>query len=293
MITGLLSAFASGVLTIFFGVVFKHAGDKYDFKNTMLVYALFNTVVFLGIAQFMSGSWVKFAWLPAILSFASGAVNISGLMALQKAMSLGNSGVAWAFCQAGLLGPFFFSIGCFGERPDFLQYVGAIMIVLGMIFLSGGDSSAADKTGKSNFVYLIFAFSSFLLACINGSLGVSVSKIAPDFSIAVRSFCMYSGTVVMLAVFKLVSDRAKIVINKPVLIAVVLLAFFGLSSTVTTFVALNELAKVDMASITVPVLQGTAIGGFALYSTFVLKEKCSLLKWCGIIAIILGIVFLV
>ncbi len=292
MIIGLICTFLSGIFTIFFGAVFKHVGSKYDFKTTMLLYAVLTTIV-CGICTFFEpGSWGTYALLPFLCSFLSGAINISGLTILQKAMSLGNAGVAWAFCQAGLLGPFVFSIVVYGERPSILQYVGAVVIVLGMIVLSGNDSENDQAKKKSNLLYLFCAFMSFLCACANGSLVIVVSKIAPDFSITVRMFVMYIGTAFMLAVLKIIAKSYRIEVNKGVLASTVALTLLGLGCCVFMFIGSNALANVNMASIAIPILQGTAIGGFALYGALVLKEKSSLIKWGGIVAIILGIIFM-
>lgn len=292
MLIGLSYAFLAGVLTIFFGAVFKHVGTKYDFKTTMLIYAIFTSFICVGLSFCEHDSWATYAWLPALLSLCAGAVNISGLTILQKAMKLGNAGVAWAFCQAGLLGPFFFSIICYQERPSILQYAGAFLIVIGMVILSGNDSEKSAEKQKNNLLYLVCALGSFCFACVNGSLGVATSKIAPEFSITVRSLCMYLGTVIMLIILKLAAKSYKMEVNKGVMKSVFVLAFLGIGSTVLLFLSLNYLSEVNLAGITIPIMQGTAIGGFALYGTLVLKEKCSLVKWLGIIAIILGIVFM-
>ena len=110
MLLGLICILLSGLTTIGFGVIFNYIGTKYDFKNTMLMYAVFTLFLCAGISFFESGSWATFAILPMLFAFLSGVCNIIGLIAMQKAMSIGNAGVAWAFCQAGLLGPFLFSI---------------------------------------------------------------------------------------------------------------------------------------------------------------------------------------
>ena len=292
MLLGLICILLSGLTTIGFGVIFNYIGTKYDFKNTMLMYAVLTLFLCAGISFFESGSWATFAILPMLFAFLSGVCNIIGLIAMQKAMSIGNAGVAWAFCQAGLLGPFLFSIVYYGERPSLLQYAGALVILFGMVILSSNDSNEDASQAKNKLFYLICIFSSFLFACVNGSFVVVVSKIAPEFDISLRAMFVYIGTVLTLAIILGYKKSYKLQITKGVLLSVVGLATFGLGSSALMFIGSNCLAKVNLASIAIPILQGTAIGGFALYSTFVLKEKCTLIKWGGIILIILGIVFM-
>ena len=138
-----------------------------------------------------------------------------------------------------------------------------------------------------------FSVTSFFFSCVNGSFVVVVSKIAPEFSISLRMMFVYIGTALTLAIILGLMKSYQIKLSKGVLLSIIGLTTFGLGCCGLMFVGSNYLAGANMASIAIPILQGTAIGGFALYSTFVLKEKCSLLKWGGIILIILGIVFMV
>jgi multidrug transporter EmrE-like cation transporter len=105
-------------------------------------------------------------------------------------------------------------------------------------------------------------------------------------------FVMYIGTAFMLAVLKIIAKSYRIEVNKGILASTVALTLLGLGCCVFMFIGSNALANVNMASIAIPILQGTAIGGFALYGALVLKEKSSLIKWGGIVAIILGIIFM-
>ena len=293
MLIGLICIILSGLVTIGFGAILEHVGSKYDFKNTMFMYAMLTLLACAGLSFVETGSWATFALAPAIFSFLGGVCNIVGLMAMQKAMSIGNAGVAWTFCQAGLLGPFLFSVIYYGERPAILQYLGALAIILGMAILSGKDSNETSEKSKNKILYLVYIFTSFFFSCVNGSFVVVVSKIAPEFSISLRMMFVYIGTALTLAIILGLMKSYQIKLSKGVLLSIIGLTTFGLGCCGLMFVGSNYLAGANMASIAIPILQGTAIGGFALYSTFVLKEKCSLLKWGGIILIILGIVFMV
>ena len=76
------------------------------------------------------------------------------------------------------------------------------------------------------------------------------------------------------------------------LLTALFLALFGILSSITMLWGVNELAKVQLGGLAIPIVQGTAIGGFSLYSHFFLNAKNDMLKWFGIILIIIGIVFM-
>ena len=59
-----------------------------------------------------------------------------------------------------------------------------------------------------------------------------------------------------------------------------------------TFAALDQLAKVSLVGIGYPVMLGSCIAGFALYSTAVLKEKIHFVQWTAIMVIVLGVILL-
>ena len=290
MVTGILLSFLSGILTIFFGAVFRFAGVKYDFKQTMLLYNILSAV-FVGIFSLIYfESWASFCIAGAVLSMISGAINISGLMLLRKAMDIGNSGVAWAFCQASLLGPFLFGILCYKERPSILQYSGIGAILIALIIL--GSSNSGDSQESTHRVkYLILSVSSFLFGCVNGSVILTVSKIAPEFSLSVRTLFMLLGAIIILGVICLFSPQ-KIIINKGMVVSSLGLSLFGIFSTISMLWGNNELAAVKLGGLAIPIIQGSAIGGFALYSKFFLQEATSLMKWFGILLIILGIILM-
>ncbi|MBR7127783.1 MAG: hypothetical protein IKD09_04290 [Lentisphaeria bacterium] len=288
MITGILLSFAAGLFTIFFGIVFRFVGEKYDFRNTMICYnSVSAVVVAVGTFCFTNG-WSSFVLTGVLLSALSGAINISGLMLLRRAMAIGNSGIAWSFCQASLLGPFLSGVLFYREQPSILQYGGVGLILLGLIIL--GSSNSSSQKASSN-KYLLLAIGSFLFGCCNGSIMLTVSKITPDLAITLRTVSMSVGAIMVLLWVKK-SKTVETKLSKGMLLTSLFLSLFGILSSITMLWGVNELAKVQFGGLAIPIVQGTAIGGFALYSRFFLNEVTTLLKWSGIVLIIIGIALL-
>ena len=293
MFTGIIFSFASGILTVFFGIIFRFAGVKYEFKNTILCYSIFSALLIGGWSLISFESWATFSIVAAVLSALSGFINISGLILLRKAMEIGNSGVAWAFCQASLIGPFLAGVIFYNERPSILQYIGVAAILGGLALLSNSDSNQEKSQEKAKYKYLLLAVGSFLFVCVNGSVVLTVSKIAPDFNIFIRSLFMQIGTIIMLGGVNIIK-MSKFEVSKGMILTALGLCLFGVVSGLSMFVGINSLSapEINLGGLAIPIVQGTAIGGFALYSRFFLKEKTDWIKWVGITLIILGIVFM-
>ena len=106
-----------------------------------------------------------------------------------------------------------------------------------------------------------------------------------------RAFCMSGGAAVALLAVK--AARSKRIVFDHVMIATAaLLTAAGLTSLLLTFAALDQLAKVSLTGIGYPVMLGSCIAGFALYSAAVLKEKIHFVQWGAIMLIVLGVILL-
>ena len=195
MITGVLLSFAAGVLTIFFGIVFRFVGEKYDFRNTMICYNAISAIVVAIFSFCFTSDWASFVWTGVLLSTLSGAINIGGLILLRRAMAIGNSGIAWSFCQASLIGPFLAGVLFFHEQPSILQYLGVTLILGGLIIL-GSSNSSSQKVASNK--YLLLAIGSFLFGCCNGSIMLTISKITPDLAVSIRTVSMFIGAIMVL-----------------------------------------------------------------------------------------------
>jgi len=285
MFWGILLSLLTGVSFIAVGAVYSYAGNRIRMLDAMLVY---NWVLVFLLLPFCGGLSDAPMKLTSLMVFA-GAINIAAMLLLQKAMACGNSGVAWAVGQSALIGPFICGMLFFGEQPSLWRTAGALAIVAGMLLI--GLSKQENGKPHSGRNWLKLAFGAFLILAAAQSLATASSCWVYRMSGSDRAFCMSAGAAVALLSFKLARPK-RVEFSRTMRITVGLLTGVGLASLLLTFAALDQLAKVSLAGIGYPIMLGSCIAGFALYSALVLKEKIRPLQWVAIIAITFGIILL-
>lgn len=283
MLWGIILSLLTGVSFIMVGALYSYAGNQIRMIDAMLVYNWILVAVLLPFCRTIAAV----PWGLSLLMVFTGAINIAAMLLLQKAMVSGNSGIAWAIGQSALVGPFICGMLFFGETPSLARIAGALTIVCGMLLL-GFAKSGARRAGSS---WLKLAFGAFLILALAQSLVSASSCWSYPMSGLERACCMSFGGGAALLAVKLAQPK-RIEFSRIMRIIIAMLAITGLASLLLTFAALDQLAKVSLAGIGYPIMLGSCIVGFALYSALALKEKIRPLQWGAIMAIVFGIILL-
>ncbi len=285
MLFGILLSLLTGVSFIAVGAVYSYAGNRIRMTDAMLVYNWILVLVLLPFCRTLAEA----PWGLTALMVFTGAINIAAMLLLQKAMAAGNSGIAWAIGQSALVGPLVCGMIFFGERPSLWRIAGAAVIVTGMLLIGFSRQESGKPHGGRNWLKL--AFGAFLILAAAQSLVMASSCWEYRMSGLTRTFCMSAGGAAALLALKLVRP-GRIVFDRVMIVTDVLLAGTGLAALLLTFAALDQLAKVSLAGIGYPIMLGSCIAGFALYSALALKEKISRIGWSAVAAIVCGILLL-
>lgn len=285
MLFGILLSLLTGVSFIAVGAVYSYAGNRIRMTDAMLAY---NWILVLALLPFCR-TLTEAPWgLTALMAF-TGAINIAAMLLLQKAMAAGNSGIAWAIGQSALVGPLVCGMIFFGERPSLWRTAGAVAIVAGMLLIGLSRPESGKPHGGRSWLKL--AFGAFLILAAAQSLVTASSCWEYRMSGPDRAFCMSAGAAIALLAVKLARPK-QIEFSRTMRITIGLLTGAGLASLLLTFAALDRLAKVSLAGIGYPIMLGSCIAGFALYSALALKEKINGTGWSAIAAIVCGILLL-
>ena len=226
--------------------------------------------------------------------WATGALNCIMLILMALAMQKGPNGIIWAIIQSAMIFPFMTGMIFFGVEPKAVRIAGLLLILLSLA-LSGFGKGNSSKKGK----WKLMAFAAFLITGVVQNLSnlpsyfESAQKITPVF----RTMGIASG-VLSTAVIRVLLQRNWSMFkenfkSKWLWIFTFALQFFGLIfAIIFQFPGMDALARCGLGSVSYPLLVGSCLVGFSLYSMFILKEKNSLLQFASLGCCLAGIIMI-
>lgn len=226
--------------------------------------------------------------------WATGALNCIMLILMALAMQKGPNGIIWAIIQSAMIFPFMTGMIFFGVEPKAVRIAGLLLILLSLA-LSGFGKENSSKKGK----WKLMAFAAFLITGVVQNLAnlpsyfESAQKITPVY----RALFLASG-VLTTAVIRVIWQRnwnsfRENLKSKWLWIFTFALQFFGLIFAILfQYPGMDALARCGLGSVSYPLLVGSCLVGFSLYSMFILKEKNSLLQFASLGCCLAGIIMI-
>ncbi|WP_176011667.1 hypothetical protein [Victivallis sp. Marseille-Q1083] len=234
--------------------------------------------------------------LTCLAYLAGGVLNYWLLHLMSRAMQLGPNGVVWTMVQSAMIFPFLTGIVFFGEKLTVCRAAGLGLILVALVLFGLAKDNTVNRTGR----WRLLAFAAFLLAGIqqNCTTLPSYFPAARTVSSLVRLGAAGTGTfVAALAglLYGMNRERYREILGmmrmKALWIYVFSLQFFSLVFAATLFYpGMDALARAGAGAVSVPLLVGSCIIGFALYSILILREKTSVLQVVAVICCLAGIV---
>ena len=226
--------------------------------------------------------------------FGAGVTNCIMLILMSHAMQKGPNGIIWAILQSAMIFPFLTGIIFFGVQPTVIRFAGLFMI-LSSLFLSG----AGKKNGSSGGNWKLLAFICFLLTGVTQNLAnlpsyFSASQGVPSIF---RVLCLSVG-VFTCSLIRTWHLRHQIPLKKNLSSRWLWTFNFIMQSMGIVFAvflqypSMDALAKHGAGSLAYPLLVGSCVGGFSLYSMFILKEKCTPLQKAALLCCLGGIILI-
>jgi len=236
-------------------------------------------------------------WMTNLIIAAGGALDFMMLQYMSKAMQCGPNGIIWAFIQSAMVFQFLGGVVIFGEKLTMAHTVGMVLLIASL-FLYGFSK---DNT-KSGNAWKVPALISIICCAIQQNLTTAPSYFeeARAVSSMTRTLMSAVGALIISVIYMLVTQRGELFRkigesckNKYFWIFVIGIQLFNLLFSYLLFYpGIDALAVHGQASISYPMMVGSCILAFTLYSMFLLKEKISKLGWYGLFCSIMGIVFL-
>ena len=276
------------------GVVISNAAKKsIDIGSIQFLSALITTIVSAALLIF--GFWPKSASNQAIfltggLIMLSGFINYIILLSMGRAMSLGPNGIVWAIIQSAFIFPFMMGIFCFDVPVNAMRIAGLMLIVCSVACYGLGKNTPAQ--GKKYGNWYIPAFVGFICAGLNQSLNNLPSYLneTENINSVFRAGASQTGTILACLVFNLPNllKLRQTPIRPIISSAVIMVGINLICSFFFLYKALDIFADLKIGATAYPIIVSSCITGFFIFSTFILKEKSSILQKIGFVIGISG-----
>ncbi len=236
-------------------------------------------------------------WTLSIL-FIGGIVNNRQLVDMGRAMQEGPNGIIWSIIQCGFVIPAVVGVTFLGDLLNAWKLLGfiALLIALAIMGLAGDNSQGKDGNHWKWLAFRAFLWTgvSQLLANIPSYLD-SADKISGVW----RTMASTGGMAFATPFFALfdakgggfVRNLAGHVARRRVWMYVILNQSVGiLASIFFEFRGMDIMAKAGMGAVSFPLMVGSCIIAFDLYSMAVLKEKRSPVQLLALLMCLAGAV---
>lgn len=300
MFFGVPALIVVGLTWTLTGVVMSDAPRrKVDPAIVLLLSNGFSLIVCLGIMCFAGIAMVSWkVWLLAGgCYFCSSALNFLMLQVMSYAMQRGPNGIIWSIIQSALIFPFLTGVIFFNSAFTLWRGVGLVVVVSSILLLGSGRDNRQKSGG-----WKLPTMAAFLMAGIVLSMN-TIPSYYPELqkldSIG-RVLCSVSGGLLAGGMYNFSRYRScsaaqwlGFLKNPLIWKYVLMLKSFGLiASYLLLYPGLDAMAKAGAGCISYPLIVGSCIVGFNLYSLVRLREKSSLVQIAGIASCMAGLLLL-
>ena len=219
---------------------------------------------------------------------------------MSHAMQKGPNGIIWSITQSGMVLTFLYGVIFEGDIVTVLRIVGLITI-LGALLLLG---LARDNQGKEKSrTWIWMALGCFLLCGTNqicAMIPTYIQEVRDGFNSVARSTVLSTATMVFALIWNIASKRKAFfadmkqhIHNKYLWIFVgVQQGFCLLAAYFIQYRCIDYLSAHNHGSVAYPTLVASCLVGFALYSTFILREKTSFAQKLGMLLCVAGMILI-
>lgn len=292
MVTGILLMVLAGFGWVGVGCVVSYcAAKKVNLAVTQLVQALMCAAVGGVLLYFQDtvGVSAKIKYLTYGSLFLSGIGNFAAYDLMNRAMKVGPNGIIWSFVQSALIFPFLTGVIFFGDSLTPVRMCGMAALIVSILLLGAAKGNTGSEQSSRRWFWI--ALAAFIAAGFTQvttnlpSYWQEAKQITPvmrtvwfQLGIAAGFFLLWAG------------ERKPIPLTGVLKPAICLSVFYILLYFVLMFNGLDKLAANGAGSVGFPVMLGSCIVGFFLYSLIFLKEKLTLTGALGFLLCLGGII---
>lgn len=292
MQTGILLLIAAGLSWVAIGaVVSRSAARGLNLNRIQAEAALACLLVSLAALPFLDGAAARLPSIPVGMLLAlAGAANFVTFLLMNRAMRQGHNGVVWSVVQSALIWPFLMGMLFFGVSCTLPRVLGLALILTGIGLAGLVRGGAGGGAGMRK--WLGAALGAFTAAGISQCLANLPSYLGgAEFGSVGKAAALQLGTLAAFgAEAGCKAEARRGPVNwKPAAV----LAGANIAAQYFFFYrGLDLVAQAGAGSIGYPVVLGSCIAGFSLYSAAVLRERVTAASAGSVVFCLAGIVIL-
>ncbi len=298
LILGITAMIAVGLTWLTYGVIMGRiskdgiSADQLIFFSAALA-ALISFVI--GIARPLpTASWQATALTGAIL-FVGGLFNNRQLYFLAKAMERGPNGIIWSITQSGFIIPFLVGVICFAVPLTGWRIAGSVALFIS-VYMMGLTKDNSGTFGK----WQLYAFTAFAMTGLSQTLSNLPSYLnsAAAIDSVWRTFFAMAGMAAGTPLAALCSGKwgnfcretKESLTNKHVWKYTFAVEFFDIAGSIfLLYPGMDILVKANAGAAAYPIMVGSCIAGFEIYSFLWLREKRHAMQWIALLLCLFGV----
>ena len=298
LIWGIAAMVVTGLTWLIWGVIMgRISRDHISADQLIFVCSGVAALVSLFIALLKLWPPVPFGtvFCTGIILFAGGLFNNRQLYFLAKAMEYGPNGIIWSITQSGFIIPFWVGVICFSVPLTGWRIAGALVLFIA-IYVMG--LARNNQTSSGN--WRLFTFTAFAMTGITQTLNNLPSYLdrVHDVDSIWRTFFTTAGLTAGTPLAMLFSGKWKTfcnetieaVKNKRLWFYAFTLEFFNIFGSIfLLYPGMDILVKAQAGAIAYPLMIGSCIAGFEIYSFAILHEKRNALQMGALLLCLFGV----
>ena len=301
MLFGIPALLAVGASWCLVGIVMGKAPKKgIEACKIQLIGAMFSILFNLVLAAalgYFSAVELRYLLIGMSIYAVAGFLDCLGVRCLAEGMKRGPNGMVWAIMQSGTVFPFLGGIFLFGVELTFCRGLGIILLLVALIFFGiAQDNQPKPMQEKNRTSWKFWAFLAFALVGIQQNLtnapsyfpelqalSAPVRALAAAIGALLGSLPGQTGKGFYKGLAEVCSRKLFWFYTLGLQASSLLFAYF------LTYPGLDAMANAGAGAVSFPLMVGSCIIGFSLYSLLVLKEKAGIAQILGILLCLTGL----
>ena len=258
-----------------------------------------STVIMLVTSAYSTATPLA-TFLTCLAYFAANVLNFIMLQMMSKAMQCGPNGVIWAIIQSSLVFPFIVGILFFGVEFTVWRGAGIVLLLAALALFGAAKEQGNAPRVRDRYSWRFWAFLSFACMALTQNLSTAPSYFEELRAVSpvLRSIASICGTVTgALLRMGYFHWRGKRVLQDLSALKrfrfwayVLSLQFFGLLFAYTLlYPGMDAMARAGAGAVSYPLMVGSCIVSFSLYSIFVLHEKAGPVQYAALACCLVGL----
>lgn len=282
MFYGILLAILTGLCWTSFGIALSFTARK---KLDVVLFGIIQNSGCMFLALLLLARWQQFELTASLrlvpFVIPAGVLNAAGQFIIKCAMQKGHNGLAWAISQSSMVVPFITGVCFFGQKSSLLQCMGILLILTAILL--------PNLTGiRQNMRWMTATLTAFLLFGVVQTLYLILSLCQFTDPGNLRPAAAACGMIIGWSGIGGVTCH-RFEDSKSLFGIGLTMSFISISSLALFFLTLDKLSQLQLGNIAIPLMVGSNICAFTLYSIFTIREKNTWKEFTSVAMLLSGL----